>query len=55
MNVAPTTIMAVLQCGHDPKVVENTVQEPVKVHEKVALQCGHDPKVVENTAGRVPG
>ena len=36
-----------LQCGHDPKAVENSVRwdDPA---ERRRLQCGHDPKAVEN-------
>ena len=36
-----------LQCGHDPKVVENDVAAVFQLA-FTALQCGHDPKVVEN-------
>ena len=36
-----------LQCGHDPKAVENTEKEP-NTSSSWALQCGHDPKAVEN-------
>ena len=44
--------MPVLQCGHDPKVVENAAAEEAVAEAAAAmLQCGHDPKVVENPDG----
>ena len=38
---------AMLQCGHDPKAVENAPINPVQLQVQW-LQCGHDPKAVEN-------
>ena len=38
-----------LQCGHDPKAVENLVPPPSTGRDS-RLQCGHDPKAVENAA-----
>ena len=37
----------VLQCGHDPKAVENG-RCPAGCQAAGQLQCGHDPKAVEN-------
>ena len=39
-----------LQCGHDPKAVENEGVLLVP-RDGAALQCGHDPKAVENRTG----
>ena len=36
-----------LQCGHDPKAVENEQLLGLCGHAGL-LQCGHDPKAVEN-------
>ena len=36
-----------LQCGHDPKAVENE-GTPQRAAAPPELQCGHDPKAVEN-------
>ena len=38
-----------LQCGHDPKAVENRAGLACNAHE-LLLQCGHDPKAVENNS-----
>ena len=38
----------VLQCGHDPKAVENVEWRREHDAAKAMLQCGHDPKAVEN-------
>ena len=37
-----------LQCGHDPKAVENDVARALDEPDGKRLQCGHDPKAVEN-------
>ena len=37
-----------LQCGHDPKAVENHRLIGVQRPSSPQLQCGHDPKAVEN-------
>ena len=37
-----------LQCGHDPKAVENREQHRRHSEGVLTLQCGHDPKAVEN-------
>ena len=37
-----------LQCGHDPKAVENAMRAVVRARLTAELQCGHDPKAVEN-------
>ena len=39
--------LVVLQCGHDPEVVENS-SSPTTRERSRPLQCGHDPEVVEN-------
>ena len=39
-----------LQCGHDPKAVENDGPQNASAKSFV-LQCGHDPKAVENAMG----
>ena len=41
-----------LQCGHDPKAVENRTHRATKTTYNIALQCGHDPKAVERTEAR---
>ena len=41
----------VLQCGHDPKAVENYLPHTHKTEHRGRLQCGHDPKAVENGRG----
>ena len=38
----------VLQCGHDPKAVENRKPPPPPPRGPPPLQCGHNPKAVEN-------
>ena len=45
-----TSSFGMLQCGHDPKVVENSGIAVTKTKPDYKLQCGHDPKVVENPA-----
>ena len=42
-----------LQCGHDPKAVENDLQSIAEGVYAVMLQCGHDPKAVENVVVNV--
>ena len=38
-----------LQCGHDPKAVENGRTDAAGIDRRPdRLQCGHDPKAVEN-------
>ena len=37
-----------LQCGHDPKAVENQAAHWRAGGAAWPLQCGHDPKAVEN-------
>jgi len=37
-----------LQCGHDPKAVENPPISSAQHRQNRQLQCGHDPKAVEN-------
>ncbi len=37
-----------LQCGHDPKAVENARASTAALADATLLQCGHDPKAVEN-------
>ena len=37
-----------LQCGHDPKAVENITSRLLYPPHTRELQCGHDPKAVEN-------
>ena len=37
-----------LQCGHDPKAVENAACPLTPSARRKVLQCGHDPKAVEN-------
>ncbi len=39
--------LGTLQCGHDPKAVENTILRQFG-SSRMQLQCGHDPKAVEN-------
>ena len=39
-----------LQCGHDPKAVENAGRLATWPARTRRLQCGHDPKAVENAA-----
>ena len=43
-----------LQCGHDPKAVENVAQQPLPELQCPKLQCGHDPKAVENRQSTSP-
>ena len=40
-----------LQCGHDPKAVENYGYRH-SFATRWLLQCGHDPKAVENSNSR---
>ena len=48
MTTAGTNTQGVsLQCGHDPKAVEN-IEKSVDQQAEPPLQCGHDPKAVEN-------
>ena len=42
-----------LQCGHDPKAVENDVARALDEPDGKQLQCGHDPKAVESSAPKV--
>ncbi len=37
-----------LQCGHDPKAVENSFRPAFPAPAMPPLQCGHSPKAVEN-------
>ena len=46
MTLTPLTE---LQCGHDPKAVENLESQFEKCL-LTELQCGHDPKAVENNS-----
>ena len=41
-----------LQCGHDPKAVENYSARSKRSVSGFRLQCGHDPKAVENSEMR---
>ncbi len=43
-----------LQCGHDPKAVENHSIPSGQQPTNASLQCGHDPKAVENARGNAP-
>ena len=43
-------ILLTLQCGHDPKAVENYIVQTFLRPKEIRLQCGHDPKAVENVA-----
>ena len=47
-RLIPRTERMVLQCGHDPKAVENSWPRSEPCRLPPVLQCGHDPKAVEN-------
>ena len=53
-GVPRVMILFMLQCGHDPKVVENPANT-ADGYFYYGLQCGHDPKVVENSAASCRG
>ena len=44
----PGDSVRMLQCGHDPKAVENLPSRARRRSRDPMLQCGHDPKAVEN-------
>ena len=44
----PRRCVGTLQCGHDPKAVENDATPMQGRQGLMSLQCGHDPKAVEN-------
>ena len=45
-----TSGLAMLQCGHSPKAVENDPASDASEGAGQSLQCGHSPKAVENRA-----